>query len=74
MASIPHLLGFVPRPNPPAYLMFINLGVAGRRALGGHLTESLGFSLFVLVRSGLNLVNLLFVPKIAARQSGPLRF
>jgi PAT family beta-lactamase induction signal transducer AmpG len=43
------------------FMMFINLGTVGGQALGGVLTESLGFNLMCLVMGGINLLNVLLV-------------
>ena len=40
------------------FMMFINLGTVGGQALGGVLTENLGFSVMVLIMGALNLVNI----------------
>ena len=43
------------------FMMFINLGTVGGQAVGGMLTESLGFSGMVLAMGLINLVNIPFV-------------
>ena len=43
------------------FMMFLNLGTVGGQALGGVLTESLGFAGMALVMGGVNLVNVLLV-------------
>jgi MFS transporter, PAT family, beta-lactamase induction signal transducer AmpG len=43
------------------FMMFINLGTVGGQALGGILTERLGFNLMCLVMGGVNLINVLLV-------------
>jgi len=43
------------------FMMFINLGTVGGQALGGILTERLGFNLMCLVMGGINLLNVLLV-------------
>ena len=43
------------------FMMFLNLGTVGGQALGGMLTESLGFAGMALVMGAVNLVNVLLV-------------
>lgn len=43
------------------FMMFVNLGTVGGQALGGILTEALGFKLMCLVMGGINLLNVVLV-------------
>jgi MFS family permease len=43
------------------FMMFINLGTVGGQAIGGILTENLGFNLMCLAMGGINLLNIVLV-------------
>jgi PAT family beta-lactamase induction signal transducer AmpG len=52
------------------FMMFINIGTVGGQAIGGVLTESIGFKMMVLVMGAINLLNIFLVKGIFRGRTG----